>query len=147
MEDREKQFGEYELILKPIPYDKEHSAFNLWDRFYLFDSQLVIEGHDRMTYTLSSCLPTKAFGNLTVKFIYMESAYMQVKTEWKTFVYEFNKDIFMKHITIYIKKHIHHWREKYAFGGLEEVVNFYNAVLIAHDTVENPELQGMFERK
>jgi hypothetical protein len=33
------------------------------------------------------------------------------------------------------------------FGGLEEVVNFYNAVLTARDTVENPALQKMFDSK
>ena len=147
MTDKEKQLGEYEPILKPIPYDEEHSAFNLWDKYYLFDSMLVIEGRDRMIYTLSSCLPTKAYGKLNVKFMYVGTAYMQVKTQWKTFVYEFNKDIFLKHIIIYIKKHIHHWRGEYAFGGLKEVVDFYNAVLTARDTVENPALQKMFDSK
>ena len=33
------------------------------------------------------------------------------------------------------------------FGGLEEVVNFYNAVLIAHDRVEPSALQKRFGSK
>lgn len=147
MTDKERELGGYEPVLKPIPYDEEHSAFNLWDKFYLFDSILVIEGRDKMTYTLSSCLPTKVYGKLNVKFMYTGDAYMQVETQWRTFVYEFNKDIFLKHIIIYMKKHIRHWKVKYAFGGLEEVVNFYNAVLTAYDTVEKPELQKMFDGK
>ena len=136
---------EADLVLEPIIYDR--SSFNITNRIDLFDSTLVLEDYDCMKYTLSSRLPTNAYGDMNVKFMYIGESYLQVKAKGKTLVYRFNTDIFEDQVIKFIKKHIHSWRDEYAFGGTEEIVNFYNAVLTAPDTVEDVDVQRFFDKE
>ena len=147
MANREKQKRKYEPILEPIIYDEKLSAFNLRNELDLFDTTLILEDYDWMTYTLSSRLPTKAYGDIKITFMSMRvgRSHMQVKTEKKTFVFEFNEYLFEKHIIIFLQKHIRSWKENRTFCGIEEAINYYNAVLTASDTVEAPELQKLFD--
>ena len=136
---------EVDLILEPIIYDEKRSAFNLANRIDLFDSVLVLEDYDRMMYTLSSRLPTKAYGDMNVMFMYTGESYLQVKAKGKTMVYIFNADTFEEHVINFIKKHIRSWRCVYGFSGTEEIVDFYNAVLTANDTVEDADAKKLFD--
>ncbi len=123
--------------LRPILYDKELSAFNLSNKLDIFDTNLFLEDYDWMHYTLSSRMPTKAYGDITIEFAYegVRFSTMKVKTEKKIYAFRFDSDLFQEHIIKFMQKHIRSWDEKYAFRGIEEVVNFYNAVL-AHPSTE-----------
>ena len=122
--------------LKPILYDKELSAFQLSNDIDIFDTNLFLEDYDWMHYTLSSRMPTKAYGVITVEFEYFGMALMKVKTEKKIYTFQFDTKLFRKHIIIFMQKHMQQWGDKHAFFGIEEVVNFYNAVLTHPNTVE-----------
>ena len=124
--------------LKPILYDKELSAFQLSNDIDIFDTNLFLEDYDWMHYTLSSRMPTKAYGVITVEFEYfgVGSSTMKVKTDKKIYTYQFDTKLFRKHIIIFMQKHMQQWGDKHAFFGIEEVVNFYNAVLTHPNTVE-----------
>lgn len=124
--------------LEPIVYDPKLSAFNLSNNIDIFDTNLILEDYDWMHYTLSSHMPTKAYGNLKIEFEYIGANFsiMKVETEYKKYEFEFDTDLFQEHIIKFMQKHIRNWNETYAFDGIEEVVNFYNAVLMSPNTVE-----------
>ena len=122
--------------LKPILYDKELSAFQLSNDIDIFDTNLFLEDYDWMHYTLSSRMPTKAYGVITVEFEYFGMALMKVKTEKKIYTFQFDTKLFRKHIIIFMQKHMQQWEDKRGFFGIEEVVNFYNAVLTHPNTKE-----------
>ena len=124
--------------LKPILYDEELSAFKLSNDLDIFDTNLFLEDYDWMHYTLSSKMPTKAYGVITIEFEYDGVGFstMKVKTEKKIYTFQFDSKLFHRHITIFMQKHIKQWEDKHAFFGIEEVVNFYNAVLEHPNTVE-----------
>ncbi len=146
MAKREKQKKDYIYVLEPIIYDDKMSAFNLRNEIDLFDTTLVLEDYDWMNYRLSSTLPTKAYGDIKIEFKYLGTtlSYMKVETDKKIYTYEFKSDLFKKHIIKFLQKHIQHWESNYAFSGIEEVVNFYNEVIMSSDTVEDPELIKLF---
>ena len=124
--------------LEPIVYDKELSAFNLRNDVDLFDTNLILEDYDWMKYTLSSHMRTKAYGDIKIIFEYFGANYstMKVGTTAKEYEFEFDTDLFKEHIVKFMQKHIRHWEDKYGFSGIEEIVNFYNAVLSSPRTVE-----------
>lgn len=124
--------------LKPILYDKDLSAFVLSNKLDLFDTNLFLEDYDWMNYTLSSSMPTKVYGDITIEFEYFGGgpSTMKVKTEKKIYSFRFDTKLFQKHIIIFMQKHMKQWETKKAFFGIEEVVNFYNAVLTHPNTVE-----------
>ena len=124
--------------LKPILYDEELSAFKLSNDIDIFTTNLFLEDYDWMHYTLSSKMPTKAYGVITIEFEYDGVGFstMKVKTEKKIYSFQFDTRLFQKHIIIFMQKHMRQWETKKAFFGIEEVVNFYNAVLAHPNTVE-----------
>lgn len=123
--------------LKPILYDEKLSAFNLSNKLDIFDTTLVLDDYDWMNYTLSSRMPTKAYGDIRIEFEYFGFGVsnMRVETKKKTYVYQFDTKLFKEHIVKFLQKHMQHWKDIYAFRGIEEVVNFYNAVLASPNTV------------
>ena len=124
--------------LKPILYDKELSAFKLSNDIDIFDTNLFLEDYDWMHYTLSSRMPTKAYGVITIEFEYFGAGFstMKVKTAKKIYTFQFDTKLFHKHIIKFMQKHIQQWETKEAFFGIEEVVKFYNAVLTHPKTEE-----------
>ena len=124
--------------LRPILYDKELSAFKLSNKIDIFDTNLFLEDYDWMHYTLSSKMPTKAYGKIIIEFEYFGGgpSTMKVKTEKKIYTFQFDTRLFQKHIIIFMQKHMKQWESEKAFFGIEEVVNFYNAVLTHPNTVE-----------
>ena len=125
--------------LEPIKYDKNLSAFRLSNKIDEFDTTLVLDDYDWMHYTLSSRMPTKAYGDIRIEFEYLgfQACTMRVETKKKTHYFQFDHDLFKEHIIKFLQRHIQNWDEKHAFFGIEEVVNFYNAVLASPRTVED----------
>ena len=99
---------------------------------------IFLEDYDWMHYTLSSKMPTKAYGVITIEFEYdgFGRSTMKVKTEKKIYTFRFDSKLFHKHIIIFMQKHMQQWETEKAFFGIEEVVNFYNAVLAHPKTTE-----------
>ncbi len=126
------------LKLEPIIYDEKLTAFDLRDQLDLFTTRLVLDDYDWMTYKLIAWLPTKAYGDVKIKFKYMGASpcKMVVKTENEVHEYSFDYKVFEKHITIFAAAFIENWKSKYAFRPIKEVVEFYNAVLTDPKTVE-----------
>lgn len=124
--------------LEPIMYDNELSAFNVCGATDEFETTVVLEDYDWMHYALSARMPTKAYGDMKIKFEYFGAVFseMKVKTEKKTHTFKFGTQLFKEHIVKFLQNHIKSWDNTYAFDGIEEVVNFYNAVLASPDTVE-----------
>ena len=78
--------------LEPIKYDKNLSAFRLSNKIDEFDTTLVLDDYDWMHYTLSSRMPTKAYGDIRIEFEYLgfQACTMRVETKKKTYVYQFD---------------------------------------------------------
>ena len=148
------------IKLEPIVYDEEHTAFETtpddWDPYA---TKLELDDYDWMTYKLTAHFPTKAYGKMRVRFEYcgIGKCSMQVagqkefkkepasQTEsfFRTFphyirykcAYEFDADLFQKHIVKFMEAHIKQWEGIYAFRGTKEAVEFYNAVLTDPNTI------------
>lgn len=99
------------------------------------NTYLTLADYDWMNYILKTKFSTKELGVLKVEFEYFGLVTSEMEVEQtlgeKTIVYtfEFDSDIFIKHIKDYLEKHISQWNDKYAFNGEEIVVNFYNEVI------------------
>ena len=142
------------INLEPIVYDEEHTAFETtpddWDPYA---TTLVLDDYDWMNYKLTAYLPTKEYGKMRVRFEYsgMGKCTMQVSGSkgykkdndvFKNYVhyicykraYEFDSELFQKHIIKFMEAHIRNWGEEYAFRGTKEAVEFYNAVLTDPNT-------------
>lgn len=142
------------INLEPIVYDDEHTAFETtpddWDPY---ETKLMLDDYDWMNYKLTAHLPTKEYGKMRVRFEYsgMGKCTMQVSGSkgykkdndvFKNYVhyicykraYEFDSELFQKHIIKFMEAHIRNWGEEYAFRGTKEAVEFYNAVLTDPNT-------------
>ena len=140
------------IKLEPIVYDEEHTAFetspNDWDPYA---TTLVLDDYDWMNYKLTAKLPTKAYGKMRVRFEYcgMGKCTMQISghkpikkdevlnyTHYISYkcAYEFDADLFKKHLVKFLEAHIKHWEDIYAFRGTKEAVDFYNEVLTDPNT-------------
>ena len=124
--------------LEPIIYDEKLSAFNVNSTMDEFETKIVLEDYDWMHYTLSSRMPTKKYGVIKIEFEYFGAVFseMRIETKKKERTFRFDTKLFREHMVKFLQKHIRSWDEAYAFDGIEEVVNFYNAVLASSDTVE-----------
>ena len=127
--------------LEPIIFDKEYSAFELLDFDTDFKTELTLQDYDWIDYCLCVGIPTKQYGRMSIEFEYngINVSTMKVwidKPEKRMYFFEFNSKIFQEHIVKFMQRHIASWNEKYSFEGLEEVINFYNAVLVDSDTIE-----------
>ena len=89
-------------ILKPIVCDDDLSAFNFTNRIDEFYTKLILDDYDWMNYVLLCVLPSKDYGDIKIVFNYSGyvKSFMIVKTVNKIHGFEFNSDIFQKHIII-----------------------------------------------
>lgn len=122
------------MFLKPIKSEDLIFSNELEDDrtntyLHLFD-------YDWMQYTLITRFKTEEMGVLNVKFEYFGSTRSVMEVEQtlndfhRTIVYEYSTDIFEKHIIEFLKNHIRSWDSTYAFNGEQEVVDFFNDVIV-----------------
>lgn len=99
------------------------------------NTYLTLADYDWMNYTLKTRFTTKELGILNIEFEYFGLTTSEMEVEQilgeKTIVYtfEFDSDIFIKHLKNYLGGHLSQWNSEYAFNGEEIVVSFYNEVI------------------
>lgn len=99
------------------------------------NTYLTLADYDWINYTLKTRFTTKELGILNVEFEYFGLTTSEMEVEQifgeKTIVYtfEFDSDIFIRHLKNYLDRHISQWNSEYAFSGEEIVVSFYNEVI------------------
>lgn len=122
------------MFLKPIKSEDLIFSNELEDDrtntyLHLFD-------YDWMQYTLITRFKTEEMGVLNVKFEYFGSTRSVMEVEQtlndfhRTIVYEYSTDIFEKHIITFLQNHIRSWDSTYAFNGEQEVIDFFNDVIV-----------------
>lgn len=122
------------MFLKPIKSEDLIFSNELEDGrtntyLHLFD-------YDWMQYTLITRFKTEEMGVLNVKFEYFGSTRSVMEVEQtlndfhRTIVYEYSTDIFEKHIITFLQNHIRSWDITYAFNGEQEVIDFFNDVIV-----------------
>ena len=124
--------------LEPIIYDRDLSAFDRRHYVDLYDLNLVLSDFDWENCEISARISTKEYGDMKIEFKYYgcTSCAMAVETEKGKYSFSFSTAIFEKYIIRFLYKHLRNWKEKSAFDGLGEVVDFYNDVLTSPCTVE-----------
>lgn len=141
---KRRKYRKYALkdntVFEPIVYDK--SSFNLRNELDLFATTVELDDYDWMSYKLKAWLPTKAYGDIVIDFVYNGTSpcTMIIETKKKKYRFYFAIELFQEHIIKFLQKHIKHWDDKYAFSGKEEAVNFYNAV-ITHPKTESEDIE------
>ena len=141
---KRRKYRKYALkdntVFEPIVYDK--SSFNLRNELDLFATTVELDDYDWMNYKLKAWLPTKAYGDIVIDFVYNGTSpcTMIIETKKKKYRFYFAIELFQEHIIKFLQKHIKHWDDKYAFSGKEEAVNFYNAV-ITHPKTESEDIE------
>jgi len=133
MANREKQKMKFPRKLEPIPYDKELSAFRIGNDNGIYRTKLFLDDYDWMYYKISAHLPTRMYGDIEVEF---EDYMMTVKIKSDTYFYRYDWKIFKEYIIKFIRQLIKNWDEKNSLKGIEEIVNFYNAVITSPNTVQ-----------
>lgn len=99
------------------------------------NTYLTLADYDWMNYILKTRFSTEELGILKVEFEYFGLTTSEMEVEQtlgeKTIIYtfEFDSDIFIKHLKNYLDKHLSQWNSEYAFNGEELVVSFYNEVI------------------
>lgn len=99
------------------------------------NTYLTLADYDWMNYILKTRFVTRELGTLKVKFEYFGVVDSEMEVEQIldgksiTYTFEFNSDIFIRHIKSYLEKHIAQWNDAYAFNGENIVVDFYNEVI------------------
>lgn len=99
------------------------------------NTYLKLYDYDWMDYNLSTRFKTKEHGVLDVTFSYfgMTTSRMDVVQNKdgieEKVSYSYSTELFKKHITIFLEKHLAAWDSKYAFNGEEEVIKFFNDVI------------------
>ena len=100
------------------------------------NTYLHLFDYDWMQYTLITRFKTKEMGILNVKFEYFGSTKSTMEVEQtlddlrRTIVYQYSTDIFEKHIITFLQNHIRSWDSTYAFNGEQEVIDFFNDVIV-----------------
>ena len=141
---KRRKYRKYALkdntVFEPIVYDK--LSFNLRNELDLFATTVELDDYDWMSYKLKAWLPTKAYGDIVIDFVYNGTSpcTMIIETKKKKYRFYFAIELFQEHIIKFLQKHIKHWDSKYAFSGTEEAVNFYNAV-ITHPKTESEDIE------
>lgn len=109
------------------------------------NTYLTLNDYDWMDYHLDTRFNTNAQGILEVSFQYfgMVTSRMEVKQtkddKVKYLTYEFETDIFQKHITKFLLDHVASWNSTYAFNGEEQVIDFFNEILKVGTLIEEKE--------
>ena len=100
------------------------------------NTYLHLFDYDWMQYTLITRFKTEEMGILNVKFEYFGSTKSTMEVEQtlddlrRTIVYQYSTDIFEKHIITFLQNHIRSWDSTYAFNGEQEVIDFFNDVIV-----------------
>ena len=100
------------------------------------NTYLTLNDYDWMNYNLSTRFKTEEMGVLEVEFEFFgfSTSQMNVKQTLNGKVheitYEYPTDIFSKNLIKFLEKHIRYWNEEYAFNGEEEVIDFFNEVIL-----------------
>ena len=100
------------------------------------NTYLHLFDYDWMQYTLITRFKTEEMGILNVKFEYFGSTKSTMEVEKtlddlrRTIVYQYSTDIFEKHIITFLQNHIRSWDSTYAFNGEQEVIDFFNDVIV-----------------
>lgn len=114
--------------------DKNDLILNNTTGDNITNTYLVLDDYDWMKYTLSSRFKVQET-ELTVEFVYYGATTSIMKVGYSSsdisgeIVYEYSTDLFQKYIIKFLTKHIAHWDNKYAFCGIDVVIDFYNEVL------------------
>ena len=141
---KRRKYRKYALkdntVFEPIVYDK--LSFNLRNELDLVATTVELDDYDWMSYKLKAWLPTKAYGDIVIDFVYNGTSpcTMIIEKKKKKYRFYFAIELFQEHIIKFLQKHIKHWDSKYAFSGTEEAVNFYNAV-ITHPKTESEDIE------
>jgi len=116
----EKTIEDNAQKLEPIIYDNDLSSFNVSGATDKFETKVVLVDYDWMHYALSARMPTKAYGDIKIKFEYFGAVFseMRVETEKKTHTFKFDTQLFNEHIVKFLQKHIESWDNTYAFDGI-----------------------------
>lgn len=99
------------------------------------NTELRLRDNSWMDYQLTTAFNTKNQGKLDVVFEYYGTVDSQMEVEQKLIgktvkiIYEYPSDIFEKHITKFMTKHLAAWKDTYAFNGEDLVINFFNEVI------------------
>lgn len=99
------------------------------------NTYLTLNDYDWMSYTLKTRFMTDKLGDVRVEFNYfgLTTSTMEViRAKGKSgekYKYSYPTELFQKHITTFLTKHIGSWDSKYSFNGENEVIEFFNDVL------------------
>jgi len=124
--------------LEPLLYGEDLSAPEWRNYIDVLATKIELNDYDWMNYKVLAEISTKEYGELKIEFAYFGADFCTMKVENENIIYsfEFATIIFQEHIVRYIQKHIKSWGETYTFNGAEEVIDFYNHVLVSPYTVE-----------
>ena len=120
-------------ILEPINYETD--VINNVDNI---STKVVLNDYDWMQYDFELYIETKSQGELIIHINYFgfTTSTMTVKQRRFDQLYEhtmkFDSDIFVKHITNFLTKHIGAMKTDKAFEGYREAVDFYNEIILNH---------------
>ena len=100
-------------------------------------TELTLSDYDWMTYSLEGKFLTKTGDYFVVCFSYMGTVQSDMtvdigkpkQTPYEHHYYKYPTDIFEKHLKIFMQKHMQAWDEKFAFQGIDLILDFYNDVL------------------
>ncbi len=94
-------------------------------------TKLILDDYDWMNYQLDVQIPT-AFDIINISFRYYGCVTSTMHLKYKDMErdIDFDADIFIKHLNIYMQHHMQQWNsEDKAFYGEKEVLDFYNEVI------------------
>lgn len=99
------------------------------------NTELQLLDNSWMSYRLATAFKTINQGKLDVVFKYYGATDSEMLVEQELdgktveIIYEYSTDIFEKHITRFMNKHLFAWKEIYAFNGGDLVIDFFNDVI------------------
>ena len=99
------------------------------------NTELHLLDNSWMSYQLITEFNTSNQGKMKVTFQYYGTKQSEMviercldgKTEITT--YEYSTEIFEKHITRFMTRHLAAWKDTYAFNGEDLVIDFFNDVI------------------
>ena len=119
--------------LEPINYETD--VINNVDNI---STKVVLNDYDWMQYDFELYIETKSQGSLNIHIDYFGCITSNMTVRQRRFdqLYEhtmkFDSEIFAKHITRFLTKHIDTWKSDEAFNGYKEAVDFYNEIILNH---------------
>ena len=107
---KRRKYRKYALkdntVFEPIVYDK--LSFNLRNELDLFATTVELDDYDWMSYKLKAWLPTKAYGDIVIDFVYNGTSpcTMIIETKKKKYRFYFAIELFQEHIINYTRRSI-----------------------------------------